>query len=160
MGNSASTWLIIVLAVLAANLPFLNERCFAIIGLQRFAFLRSIFFWKSASSSAVDLAVATSVDEDGDVNATPITTNDVPVRTMPAYSEVPELNAVQVKSLWLRLLELIILYFCVGGIAFVLESSAGNRFPQGWEFYAINACLFLVLAFPGFVYRYLKRNHG
>ncbi|WP_425450869.1 DUF2818 family protein [Undibacterium pigrum] len=64
------------------------------------------------------------------------------------------------KSLWLRLFELIILYFCVGGIAAVLESAAGNRFPQGWEFYAINACLFLVLAFPGFVYRYLKRSHG
>lgn len=142
MGNSASSWLIIVLAVLAANLPFLNERCFAIIGLQRFAFLKSIFFWKSAASSAVDLAGADIIDDDA--NAAPIATNNVP----------------QVKSLWLRLLELIILYFFVGGIAFVLESAAGNRFPQGWEFYAINACLFLVLAFPGFVYRYLKRDHG
>ncbi len=158
MGNSASTWLIIVLAVLAANLPFLNERCFAIIGLQHFAFFKSIFFWRSVSSSAVDLVVTHPVDEDD--NAAPITTNDVPVRTTPAYSDVPELNTVQVKSLWLRLLELIILYFCVGGIAFALESAAGNRFPQGWEFYGINACLFLVLAFPGFVYRYLKRNHG
>ncbi|WP_162061949.1 DUF2818 family protein [Undibacterium sp. KW1] len=83
------------------------------------------------------------------------------MRAMPAQPELSaQLNMIQVKSLWLRLLELIILYFCVGGIAFVLESAAGNRFPQGWEFYAINACLFLVLAFPGFVYRYLKRDHG
>ncbi|MFZ6639707.1 DUF2818 family protein [Undibacterium sp. TC4M20W] len=160
MGNSASTWLIIVLAVLAANLPFLNERCFAIIGLQRFAFLKSIFFWKSVSSSAVDLTGAAPGGDDDHVNATPVVTDDLPVRNIPVYAEVPQLNAVQVKSLWVRLLELIILYFCVGGIAAVLESSAGNRFPQGWEFYAINACLFLVLAFPGFVYRYLKRNHG
>ncbi len=159
MGNSASSWLIIVLAVLAANLPFLNERCFAIIGLQRFAFLKSIFFWKSASSSAADLIVAETTGDDA--NAAAITTNDAPMRPMAAQPELSaQLNMVQVKSLWLRLLELIILYFCVGGIAFVLESAAGNRFPQGWEFYAINACLFLVLAFPGFVYRYLKRDHG
>ncbi|BBB67332.1 hypothetical protein UNDYM_3079 [Undibacterium sp. YM2] len=159
MGNSASSWLIIVLAVLAANLPFLNERCFAIIGLQRFAFLKSIFFWKSASSSAANLIVAETTDDDA--NAAAITTNEAPMRPMPAQPELSaQLNMVQVKSLWLRLLELIILYFCVGGIAFVLESAAGNRFPQGWEFYAINACLFLVLAFPGFVYRYLKRDHG
>ena len=31
--------------------------------------------------------------------------------------------------------------------------------PQGWEFYAITATLFLTLAFPGFVYRYLYKRH-
>jgi hypothetical protein len=30
-------------------------------------------------------------------------------------------------------------------------------FPQSWEFYAVSACLFIVLAFPGFVLRYLYK---
>lgn len=152
MGNSASSWLIIVLAVLAANLPFLNERCFGIIPLQRFAFLKSIFFRTPELASGVYLAVI-DPHADGEI----MSSSDRPTLKNEVLTDVP---ALVVKSLWLRLLELIILYFIVGAIAFVLESAAGNRFPQGWEFYAINACLFLVLAFPGFVYRYLKRDHG
>ncbi len=64
------------------------------------------------------------------------------------------------KSLWLRLLELVVLYFVVRGVAYLLEARMGNVFPQRWEFYAITACLFLVLAFPGFVFRYLRKRHG
>jgi hypothetical protein len=65
-----------------------------------------------------------------------------------------------VKPVWVRLVELLVLYFVVGGVAHLLESSQGNAFSQGWEFYAITACVFLVLAYPGFVMRYLhkKRN--
>lgn len=62
------------------------------------------------------------------------------------------------KTVWLRLLELIALYFVVGSLGFLLESNAGNRFEQRWEFFAITACLFIVFAFPGFVYRYLRKN--
>lgn len=59
-----------------------------------------------------------------------------------------------------RLLELIVLYFLVGAVAYALESRIGNVFAQTWEFYAITGCLFIVLAFPGFVVRYLrKRRH-
>ena len=86
------------MAVLAANLPFINERLFAVIPFK-------------------------------------------------------------VKPIWLRLCELLALYAIVGIIAFVLESRLGNAFKQTWEFYAITACLFLVLAFPGFVYRYLRKKH-
>ncbi len=62
------------------------------------------------------------------------------------------------KSLPLRLLELIALYFVVGLLARLLESRIGGVFAQGWEFYAITGCLFLVLAFPGFVFRYLRKR--
>ena len=62
------------------------------------------------------------------------------------------------KPLWLRLIELIVLYFAVGLVARLLESRIGNLAPQNWEFYAITGCLFLVLAFPGFTYRYLRRR--
>ena len=65
-----------------------------------------------------------------------------------------------VKSLPWRLLELVLLYFVVGGIGLALENHAGQIAPQGWEFYAITATMFVTLAFPGFVYRYLMhRKH-
>lgn len=62
------------------------------------------------------------------------------------------------KALGWRLLELVLLYFLVGGIALLLERKTGAPQQQNWEFYAITACLFLVLAYPGFVYRYLWRR--
>ena len=55
---------------------------------------------------------------------------------------------------------LIVLYFVVGGLALLLEKRAGQIAPQGWEFYAITGTLFVVLAFPGFIYRYLVRRRG
>ena len=48
-------------------------------------------------------------------------------------------------------------YAAVGGLAYFLESHLGNRFPYSWELIAITACIFLVFAFPGFVYRYLRK---
>ena len=63
-----------------------------------------------------------------------------------------------VKSPFVRILELILLYFLVLGVAHVIESSIGNAFPQGWQFYAVTICLYLVLGFPGFVHRYLRRR--
>jgi hypothetical protein len=51
-----------------------------------------------------------------------------------------------------------VLYFLVGALAWVLEQRVGQRAPQGWEFYAITGTLFITLAFPGFVYRYLVRR--
>lgn len=64
------------------------------------------------------------------------------------------------KPLWLRLLELIALYFIVGALAHIAEAQIGNAFSQTWEFYAVTACLFLVLAYPGFVLRYLRKQHA
>jgi predicted transporter len=64
------------------------------------------------------------------------------------------------KSLMVRLMELVALYFLVGGMALLLERRAGQIAPQGWEFYAVTGTLFLTLAFPGFVYRYLLHRHG
>jgi len=61
---------------------------------------------------------------------------------------------------FVRLLQLIVLYFLVGGLAWALESRIGNVFAQTWEFYAITACLFIVLAFPGFVFRYLRKRRS
>lgn len=59
------------------------------------------------------------------------------------------------KSLPWRLLELALLYFVVGAMGLALENHAGQIAPQGWEFYAVTVTMFVTLAFPGFVYRYL-----
>ncbi|PTD96499.1 DUF2818 family protein [Pseudothauera lacus] len=61
-----------------------------------------------------------------------------------------------VKNFAWRLLELLLLYFAVGALAQVLEVRAhGSAYPQNWEFYATTLSLFIVFAYPGFVYRYL-----
>lgn len=62
------------------------------------------------------------------------------------------------KTLAVRLGELLVLYVLVGGVGLLFERRAGQIAPQGWEFYAITAALFLTLAFPGFVWRYLWRH--
>ncbi len=64
-----------------------------------------------------------------------------------------------VKPLWIRLVELLVLYALIGAFAFLLEGRAGQRSPQGWEFYAITGTLFLTFSFPGFVYQYLLRKN-
>jgi len=98
MSLTASVWFVIVLALAAANLPFLSERLFALVALRGH------------------------------------------------------------KSFGLRLLELLALYAAVGGVGLLLEKRAGQIAPQGWEFYAITLALFVTLAFPGFVWRYLRKR--
>jgi hypothetical protein len=66
------------------------------------------------------------------------------------------------KSLALRLVELVVFYFLVGGLGLALEQRVGQIARQGWEFYAVTGALFITLAFPGFVWRYLfkhRRHH-
>lgn len=101
MNSTAYVWLVLGAALLAANLPFLNNRWLGVIPRQ------------------------------------------------------------QPKTLWMRLAELVLLYFAVGALGLALEQRLGQIYPQGWEFYATTASLFVTLAFPGFVYRYLfKRRRG
>jgi hypothetical protein len=63
------------------------------------------------------------------------------------------------KSLALRLAELVVFYFIVGGLGLLLEKRAGQIAPQTWEFYAVTGALFIVFAFPGFIWRFLWK-HG
>lgn len=68
------------------------------------------------------------------------------------------LKLAQGKSLFVRLLELVVLYFIIGGIGLLLEQRLGQIAPQKWEFYAITATAFITFAFPGFVWRYLMKS--
>lgn len=98
MPSTAASWLVLVVALVAANLPFVNERLF-IIGPRR----------------------------------------------------AP-------KALGWRLLELLLLCGLTIAAGLALEARLGQIQPQRWEFYAAFGCLFLTLAFPGFVWRYLRRQ--
>lgn len=64
------------------------------------------------------------------------------------------------KALGWRLLELAALYGIAGGVARLMEGRFGQLHPQNWEFYAITVCMFVVFAYPGFVYRYFWRKPG
>ena len=64
------------------------------------------------------------------------------------------------KPLWVHATELLLLYVLVGALGLALEQSGGQVYSQGWEFYATTVAVFLTLAFPGFVYRYLLRRRG
>lgn len=60
------------------------------------------------------------------------------------------------KSAGVRFLELAVFYLVTLGLAILIETRFGPRYPQRWEFYGITACLFVVLGYPGFVWRYLR----
>jgi len=80
---------------------------------------------------------------------------NLPFVTDRVFALIP---AKRSKTLWVRLAELVVLYFVVGGVALLLEQAVGQIYPQRWEFYATTAALFLTLAFPGFVFRYLRKG--
>jgi hypothetical protein len=61
------------------------------------------------------------------------------------------------KGLAARFLELLVMYLVTLGLSLLIESRLGDIHKQGWQFYAITVCLFLVFAYPGFVVRYLKK---
>ena len=99
MDVSLSSWLVIAIALVLANLPFFTESLFGFIPLK------------------------------------------------------------SKKHAWTRVLELLVLYFVTGAVAYALEGRIGNVFTQVREFYMITVPLFVVLGFPGFVYRYLRKTH-
>jgi len=97
----SAAWIVVGLAFVAANLPFLFERV--------------LFVW-----------------------------------TLPSGR----------KSFGWRFLELLVLYLVVGGLAFLLERNAyGVIYQKNWAFYVATFCMFLVFAFPGFVYCHLWRSN-
>ncbi|UUX94164.1 DUF2818 family protein [Aquabacterium sp. J223] len=62
------------------------------------------------------------------------------------------------KPLAWRLVELLLMAALTLGLGWGLEARLGQRAPQGWAFYAAAGCLFLTFAFPGFVWRHLRRR--
>ncbi|RYX93227.1 MAG: DUF2818 family protein [Comamonadaceae bacterium] len=100
MSQTVSIWLVLLVAFIAANLPFVSQRIMAVVP------------WR------------------------------------------------QGKTLFIRLLELIAFYFVAGGFGLLLENRGSQIAPQTWEFYAITGALFITLAFPGFIWRYLLKHRN
>lgn len=75
---------------------------------------------------------------------------------IPVSSKTPPLD----KSMWWRLLELLVLYMLVGLAGRLVEGRTGDVYTQTWEFYAIAAVAFIVLGYPGFAYRYLRKRNS
>jgi hypothetical protein len=98
MSHAAEVWTVILFALVAANLPFVNERLF-IVGPRR---APKAFGW--------------------------------------------------------RLLELLLLAAITFGLGVLLEDRIGQRQAQTWQFFAAAGCLFITFAFPGFVWRYLRKQ--
>lgn len=53
-----------------------------------------------------------------------------------------------------HLLELAAGFLFVGALAYALEAQSGAVHDQGWAFYVVVLCLYLIFAFPAFVLRY------
>lgn len=64
------------------------------------------------------------------------------------------------KPLVWRLLELLLLGALLVLLGSAIEARMGQRAPQEWPFYVTVLCLMLTFAFPGFVWRYLRRGAG
>jgi len=88
-------------------------------------------------------------------------TANVPFLTERLLGLVRWRGAGGVKPFWLRLLEVLVCYLLVGALGLAIETRLGNRHAQDWTFYAITLSLYLVMAYPGYVWRYLlRRRHA
>jgi hypothetical protein len=64
------------------------------------------------------------------------------------------------KAFVFRLCELILLYSLVGVVAYWLEGRLSPVHSQNWPFYVSTFALFVVFAWPGFVWQYFWRKPG
>ncbi|WP_348945752.1 DUF2818 family protein [Chitinibacter sp. FCG-7] len=64
------------------------------------------------------------------------------------------------KLFFWRVLELGFFFVLVGFIARLIEGQVSPVHAQNWQFYASTLSLFLVLAWPGFVWRFFWRKPG
>lgn len=62
------------------------------------------------------------------------------------------------KTVAWRVLELLVYGTLIALLGRGLESLIGRTSPVRWEFVAVWLCVFLTLAFPGFVWRYLRKH--
>ncbi len=59
------------------------------------------------------------------------------------------------KSFIVNFAEWFVYFILMGALARLLETRVmGSVAPQDWEFYAITFFMFVIFAFPGFIYRY------
>ena len=77
-----------------------------------------------------------------------------------ARGNIPENAVLKRKHIGHHLIELLAGFLLTAILSYILESRAGAVHAQDWEFYATVVCLYLIFAFPCFVWRYFwnERN--
>lgn len=166
---SVAVWLVIAAALVMANLPFVLDRPIAAWGwaesqgsnsgerwLRCVGFLVGLGLWSWGTLLLLGGAFAGGGDTAGLFFVKLLVSGLVAAAWLywPGWHRaVP-----QVKPFIDRFLELLVGYVLVGTLGNALELNLGNAFTQGWEFYAVTLALFLVLAYPGFVWRYMMRR--
>lgn len=173
MNQDFAVWLLIVLALITANLPFLVERPFLALPWRQKgeAPTASWFMWLSSAMfflllAAVGVAAMTLIGHGvfaADAGSMlrffgTLLGLAAMAGLLLAYPGWRNRGRRIEKSVAVRLLELAVFYVLVGVLGLAFESSLGNRFPQSWEFYTITLCLYLVLGYPGFVWCYLMKR--
>jgi hypothetical protein len=98
--QTVAVWLLILFALAAANLPFVNERLFGLFRLTKFT----------------------------------------------------------VKPPWLVTVEVLAYFVFTAMIGLAFETTLSNPFANGMTLVTIGFCIFLVLGYPGFVFRYLLKR--
>ncbi|WZH78099.1 DUF2818 family protein [Alcaligenes sp. SDU_A2] len=170
MDQSLSIWVLVVLALITANLPFFVEKPLLVLPwsipgqaphpawlqlLGGVAYLAVVV--------ALGLGIYSVIGHSSALSSKPALLGKVAlvlalaaaVFYFPAWRARGQKTH---KSFFSRLLEVCAFYGIVGALGFGFEASIGNPFSQTWVFYTITFALFLVLAYPGFVYRYLMRH--
>ncbi|WP_044977978.1 DUF2818 family protein [Taylorella asinigenitalis] len=161
MYPSYTIWLILAIALVCANMPFFTERMFIFLPMRLsneptsksaiFYFLRFIL-WLLAFGAGAYMASNVLLDKPYKLAG---------IAIMVACFVIPGIATrkhIQFKNIFLNFFEIIFFMLFVGAIGFFIEGYFSNQVSQNWQFYAVGACIFLVMAFPGFVWRHLM-NH-
>lgn len=160
MFPESSFWLIIGLAWFTALLPFFTEKSFVFVPWRQEGESSKLPLWLIVCRAFLQwllIIFAASV----------VATNSSQGLQLAAIAGFLILFAipvfvlgkeVQVKTFAVRLFELLGFFFFTGAVGFAIEDFYSNAHTQDWQFYAIALCIYIVLAYPGFVFRHLFRN--
>ena len=176
MSLSAAVWTLIVLALVVANLPFVVDRPLAAFPwtlrgeatraawlrwLRFLAYFGLLLIWIWAVRALVGGSFAGGGGFAA-LFALKVLAMCVLAAALLAYPGWGTRPGSIHKPFIVCLLEALVGYVLVGALGYALELNIGNVFAQRWEFYAVTLALFLVLGYPGFVYRYMlkRRRRG
>ena len=155
MFPESSIWLIIGIAWFTALLPFFTEKSFLFVPWRQEGESTKTPYWLIAIRAfahwfLIIYAATVMASQSSEAIKMIALVVRLVLFALPGF--------VLVKSFAVRLFELLGFFFFSGGIGFAIESHYANSHTQDWQFYAIALCLYIVLAYPGFVIRHLFKN--
>ena len=160
MFPDSSIWLVIGIAWVTALLPFFTEKSFVFVPWRQEGESVKTPYWLLVCRALVHwfLIIYAATVLAGPYSQAVKLAAFVASLVLFALPIFVLAKQVRVKSFAVRLFELLGFFFFSGGIGFAIEHFYANSHPQEWQFYAIALCLYIVLAYPGFVIRHLFKN--